>query len=529
MTDPEALPISTFKLIPEYIKHYANIAPEREALVLGDQRILYRELSRRVDECAKGLMASGIRKGDRVATLSPPNPDFLILFLATSSIGAIWVGLNPRYRMEELKHVIADSQPRLLFTRTRLGERHYGEDLARLKSEHPSLEQVIVLGADPAVRGISTSHAEFIGRASEITTKQLRSACESVEPSDPALLVYTSGTTGRPKGAVIPHRGLAKCARVQLRCLGLASIRMLNYLPINHIGCVGDISCYVLAGGGTIVFMEKFGEKEAMELLQQEKITLWGGVPSTFHMCLALPNFSEYDLSSLQLIAWGGATASPALIEKLISICPRLSCSYGLTESVGSISFVQPCSDLDVLAHTVGALVPEYEVRIAGKDDQPVGAGETGEIQVRGDFIMLGYWNQPQSTAEAINKDGWLHTGDLGRIRPDGNLQLVGRLKEMFKSGSYNIYPREIEQALEEHPKVAMAAVIGVPDPLYQEVGRAYILPEPPGDLTCEELEQHCRQRLANYKIPKVFVIKEELPMLAIGKIDKQALKNIAA
>ena len=255
----------------------------------------------------------------------------------------------------------------------------------------------------------------------------MKAVRDSVDSADAALLVYTSGTTGKPKGALIPHRGLVKCARVQLDCLDVEPVRILNYLPINHIGCVGDISCYALVGGGTIVFMEQFDPARSIALVQDEKITLWGGVPSAFQMCVTLPNFSDYDLSGIQLIAWGGAAASKELITKLLDICPRLACTYGLTESVGSIAFVRPTSDIEVLAHSVGELVPDYDLRIAGPDDQPVDAGKKGEIQVRGDFIMLGYWNQPEKTAEAINHEGWLHTGDLGLMRQDGNLQLVGR------------------------------------------------------------------------------------------------------
>lgn len=518
--------IPALNLISDYSSHYASLVPTRQALVLDGRRVTYAQLVDKVDECARALIATGVKKGDRIATLSPPHPDFFILFLASASIGTIWMGLDPRYQLDELRYVIGDAQPRYLFTRTRIGKRHYDQELTTLNEEHACLQELIVISDDFVIPGVSTSYAEFSKRAKTVTKTQLKNVREPVSRDDPALLVYTSGTSGKPKGALIPHRGLVKCARVQLKYLDVNPMRILNYLPVNHIGCVGDICCYALVGGGTIIFMEQFEPARSMEITQDEKITLWGGVPASLQMCIGLPGFSAYDLSAIQIIAWGGAAASDSLIRKLLDICPRLACSYGQTETVGSVSFVTPCNDVEVLKHTVGQPVSEYEIRIACKAGKPVKPGESGEIQVRGDFIMQGYWKQPEKTAETIDADGWLHTGDLGLIREDGNLQLIGRLTEMFKSGGYNVYPREIEQTLEKYPGVALAAVISIPDPLYQEVSQAYVLPEHDTELSAAELELYCRRHLANYKIPKKFFVESKLPMLPIGKIDKLALKR---
>ena len=224
----------------------------------------------------------------------------------------------------------------------------------------------------------------------------------------------------------------------------------------------------------------------------------------------------------MQLIIWSGSAAPRDLILQLREICPNLSSSYGLTESVGSVTYAVGTDDLDILADTIGFPCPAYEFRLASPEGVEVGVGEPGEIQVRGDFIMLGYWNRPEATSEAIDAEGWLHTGDLGVSRPDGAIRLIGRLKEMFKSGGYNVYPREIEIALESHPAVRLAAVIGVPDPVYSEVGHAFVVAD---GITEAELREHCRTRLANYKVPKRFTIRSDLPLLPIGKIDKRALR----
>ncbi|MCP4010270.1 MAG: long-chain fatty acid--CoA ligase, partial [Proteobacteria bacterium] len=244
-----------------------------------------------------------------------------------------------------------------------------------------------------------------------------------------------------------------------------------------------------------------------------------------FQLCLAHPDFKQYDLSSVQLIVWGGASAPQSLLHKLLKICPRLSTSYGQTESVGSLTFVEACDDIDLLSTSVGQPVPEYDVRIVDSSGNVAAPGETGEIQARGDFIMRGYWNNPAATAEAI-RDGWLCTGDLAIEDTNGHYRLVGRLKEMFISGGYNVFPLEIEQVLESHSAVAMAAVVSVPDELFSEVGHAWILREPGITITVDELAVFCREQLANYKVPKTIFIRNELPMLPIGKLDRQALRK---
>ena len=239
-------------------------------------------------------------------------------------------------------------------------------------------------------------------------------------------------------------------------------------------------------------------------------------------------NFDQYDLSSLQMIIWSGATASESLIRKLLSICPRLSNSYGQTESVGSICFAGPTDDIDELANTVGAPVSCYQVRIVDNQGEQVAEGGSGEIQVRGDFIMQGYLNQPEKTAETIDADGWLKTGDLGLLREDGNVTLIGRLKEMFKSSGYNVYPREIEQVIEDYEGIELVAVVSVPDELFGEIGVAYIQIKEGIELTPEQLKSWCKSKMANYKVPKRFVVMDNLPLLPIGKIDKKSLSQLA-
>jgi len=526
-TDIEARLPPLLNRISDYVAYHAERTPGAEAMVLDDRRVTYDELRKRVDNVARALIAAGVAKGDRVVTLATPHPDFWTIFLATASIGAIWVGLNPRYQLEEYRYVVGDCEPVLLLARTRIGERDFAADIAALRTESTTLHKVVVLGGDPPLED-SVSMAAFLAAGQMVTDADLARLRGNVASSDPALIVYTSGSTGRPKGALLPHRGLVRCCRNQMRYWRADPVRVLNFLPINHIGCVGDVSSWTLVAGGCIVFLEKFDPARSMELTAGERCTVWGGVPTTIIMCMALPDFGRFNLSSLQLILWSGAAAPADLVRRLRKMVPMLSNSYGLTETVGSVTFAGPCDDVELLAESVGFPVPDYEFRITGADGAPVAKGEAGEICVRGDFIMRGYWRRPKETAETIDVNGWLHTGDLALERPDGSIRLVGRIKEMYKSGGYNVYPREIEMVLESCPGVAMAAVVGIPDPLFGEVGCAFILCDAGASISPSALEGTCRAHLANYKIPKRFVIETELPLLPIGKLDKRRLKELA-
>ncbi len=525
MTEDKSPPL--LERISDYVAWYAAHSPKVEALVLGARRINYAQLAFEVDGVSRALLAAGVRPGDRVATLATPHPDFFIVFLAVSSIGAIWIGLNPRYRRDELEFVLTDSRPTLVFTRTRIGEREYAADIAGLQGTLPSARW-IVLGGDPVVHD-SIPYMDFIATAAQMNSVALAQARARVRAADPALIIYTSGSTGRPKGALLPHRGLALCCVVQHRYWSTAGLRTLNFFPINHIGCVGDIACFTLITGGCTVFLEQFSSAECLALIAAERITLWAGVPTTFLLTLRDPAFARADLASVQKIVWSGAAASADLVDALIGLGKWVGTSYGLTETVGSVTFTAGNSSRAVLIESVGHPPPEYPFRIIDAAGCLVATGALGEIQIRGDFLMIGYWERPEATAAAFDVDGWFRTGDLGCWLPDGNVALAGRRTEVFKSGGYNVYPREIEQVLERYPGVRLAAVVAVPDSIFGHVGHAFVIPESQATVAACELDEHCRGHLANYKVPKRITVTVDPPMLPIGKIDKRALALRAA
>jgi acyl-CoA synthetase (AMP-forming)/AMP-acid ligase II len=512
--------------ISDYPAWHARRQGEAPALVLGERRQSYAELAESIDRLAAALLAAGVQKGDRVATLETPHPDYVNAFLATASIGAIWVGLNPRYQVEELRYVLADADPAVLLTRSRIGGRSYAAEIAALASAGPSLRRIVTFDGDPDVpEGLPMG--AFLQGASAVDSARLATARSACGGRDPCLIVYTSGSTGAPKGALLHHEGIAAFSLAQNEVWPADPMRMVNYFPINHIGCVIDCTSPCLVAGGTLIFMEQFDPAACMDLMVRERATIWGSVPSVFQMQLALPDFTRYDLSAVQLVLWEGAALPVEFIEQLLRICPRLATNYGMTEATSGITVVEPTADLDVLANSVGFPFPGVELRLVDDAGRNCGSGVTGEIQTRSRYNFLGYWRRPEATQAAFTADGWFRTGDLGERRADGRLRIVGRIKEMYKSGGYNVYPREVEIALEAHPAVALAAVVAAPDPRWQEVGVAYVAPRTP--VTPDELEQHCRSRLANYKVPKRIVIEPNLPLLPIGKVDKPALKARAA
>ncbi len=528
MTEPQAP--ETIRRISDVVPYWAarrDLGGEREAIVFGERRISYAELHRDIDRCARALLGSGVEKGDRLALLAASRPEFLTIFLAAARIGAVWVGLNPKYRLEELAYVVGDCLPTLLMGQVRVGDRDFTSDLETLERRTDSVERLLLLGGADGDRLLDFE--AFLAEGDAVADDRLASAVAAVEPEDVCLVVYTSGSTGRPKGAMLTHQGLCLAGGVQAgRRRASTPVRIVNNFPINHIACTGNICCYALMAGGTMVFQEAFDPAATLAAIERERCNIWGGVPTMFQLCAALADFDRYDLSSVEWVAWGGAAAPKALLERLQGLGARLGNAYGMSETGGWVTYSDDDADLDTLADTIGRPDPHYQVRVVKADGTDCAPGEEGELQVRGDLVMRGYLNRLEATAEALGADGWLHTGDLATPGADGNLRLIGRLSEMYKSGGYNVYPREIELALEQHPAVAMAAVVGVPDPLYQEVGHAYLLQVPGTSVTADDLRRFCRQRLANYKIPKRLLLLSELPMLPVGKVDKVALARRA-
>ncbi len=515
-----------YDTIPEYLRHWASDTPDATAVAYDGAITTYAELAAQVDAVAKGFLAAGVRKGDRVAVLSHPHPNYWMTFLASLSIGGVWIGLNPKYRLPELTHVVNDSRPALL-----LGMADFaGQDFRSTLLELSALGH----GAGPVFFGASVASADvdgweqFIANGAGVSDQELAAARDQVDRESGALIVYTSGSTGKPKGAVLSHGGLARCFEIQANRTVVDKLCVVANLPINHIGCVGDLCCTPLVQGGSIVLQEQFDATAMLESVERYGVNAFMQVPTTLKILLEHPAFDSFDLSGLRYVGWGGGPMPLSVIERYRELGVQLGTTYGMTEITGSITYTDHDATDEVLANTVGRPIDEMEYRLVDDAGNEVAPGERGEVLVRHPGQLLEYFENPEGTADSLSDDGFFKTGDVGYLRPDGNMCLVARTKEIFKSGGYNTYPREIELVLEEFPQVRLAAVVPVAHPLYDEVGVAYV--EMSGDEVAESvLIGWCKERLANYKVPKRIIRVDSLPLLPVGKVDKMELRTIAA
>jgi len=516
-------------LIWHFVRNWAEQFPDREALIFNDTRVTYKEFYEKTCRVARLLLELNVKKGDRVFTLSAARDEFMYVYLASSMIGAIWYGLNPKYTRDELLYQVGDARPKVgfLVRNYDVTMRDYKDDMMAVKEANPQLEHLVVF--DNPWEGTLNWEQEMVKERKHLDTG-LASRIKEVDEYDPALIIYTSGTTGKPKGSLLTHRNIIASATIQNRhfAAGISQkgepVKLLIHFPINHVACAVELVMGGLEMGGTIVMMDRFDPAATLKSIQEEKVNFLGQVPAMFMLEFMLPDFDQYDLSSLKVIVWSGAAAQEGMINRLRKIGALLMTGYGQTENAGFITFTDPGDKLEDLMHTAGKCDPAFDLKIVSAKGKEMPRGEVGEIWMRGDIIMKGYWNRREATAEAITPDGWLKSGDLATMDDRGYITIVGRTKDMFKSGGYNVYPREIEAVIEQHPDVAFASVIAIPDDTWQEVGKAFVMPVPGKNVNPDDLREMCKKHLASYKVPKQFEIRPLLPLLASGKVDKLSL-----
>ncbi|MFI6517494.1 class I adenylate-forming enzyme family protein [Spirillospora sp. NPDC050679] len=524
MTPPTTLPtwepiphedIPVLATVMQYVEHYATQTPDTVAVAdWGGAGITYGQLPSVVRSLQKGLLEAGVAAGDVVATLAPPSVDHWLTFLAAVDLGAVWLGLNPRYRLQEWRDILAVAQPKVLYARDTVGQRDYTGDLRHLVQEFGVTRLPLAIG--PASGSATEPEGVVVGGSSA--------------PEAPGLLVFTSGSTGKPKGVLLRQSGLVACGRTQAHHYGGWGGTTLNSLPINHVGCIVDIAMTALVTGATQVFLEDFAPAGFIDALIQTKSSLLGGVPAMLLYLMEDPAFWEADLSHVRRILWSGGHMPRAGAELLASLGKPMHNFYGMTETTGSFLFTRPDADLDHLVDTVGLPDPAWEVRIADPaSGAEVPAGTVGEIQVRGPGVLHSYLGDPEGTRNAFTDDGYFKTTDLGVRNADGSISLAGRLKDVFKSGGYNVFPRQVEEALETLPGVVMASVVAVPDSTLGEVGVAFLTLLPGTDLNEEDVRNSLKTVLASYKVPKRFVRLDEPPVLPNGKVDRRTLASMAA
>ncbi len=512
----------------QYVEKWAEEKPKAEAMVFKDERVTWGQFKERMDLVARAYLEIGVKKGDRVAMLSTARTEFMTAYMAAGKIGGMFLGLSPKFTLNELRYLVGSSQPAVLLTLREYEGNDLSETVRMLCREFDCLKKTLVIGRP--FKG-AESFEEFTGKPRAELTSAFVERVTDVNPDDEALVVYTSGSTGKPKGVIHTHRSITEKTRAAGKKFHMhGGTRILLHFPINHAAADIEVGFGAIMCGGTLVLMDKFDPAKTLEAIGREKITTLGQFPVMFLMEFKEPAFADADMSRIETFIWAGASAPKPMIDVLSNICRATGATmvtgYGCTETGGCITFTEKGDDVDTLMNSAGKIAEPFELRIVDSERSELPDGKVGEIAVRGPFLMKGYFNNPDATAKALDNEGWYYTSDLAYKDARGYIHIVGRSSEMFKSGGENIFPREIEEVLESHPAVLFAGVIGVPDEIFQEVGWAFIMSMPGQDVTEKELRGLCRGKLANFKVPKRFLIRPSLPLLPNGKIDKIALKE---
>jgi fatty-acyl-CoA synthase len=503
---------------------------ERPALIARHQgvRLTWRALAAAADEFAAGLVALGIRRGDRVGVWSPNNAEWVITQFATARIGAILVCINPAYRVAELDYVLNKVACRALVLAKAFKSSDYVGMVRALDEKLPSLEHRIVI-ADAPVEGMSR-FADVAALATDALRDEVRKIGASLSPDDAINIQFTSGTTGFPKGATLTHHNILNNGKFSAaRQRFSEEDRLCIPVPLYHcFGMVlGVLGC--MTHGAAMVFPdEAFDAASVLDAVEKERCTALYGVPTMFIAELDHPSFKERDLSSLRTGVMAGAPCPVEIMRRVIADMNMkdVTICYGMTET-SPVSFQSmPDDDLEKRVSTVGAIHPFVEVKIVDADGRTLPRGSQGELLTRGYSVMRGYWGDPDKTREAIDDAGWMRTGDLAVMDADGYARITGRVKDMIIRGGENVYPREVEEFLYRHPAVQDVQVFGVPDAKYGEEVCAWIRLRANVAVVEDDIRAFCKGQIAHYKIPRYVRFVEDYPMTVTGKIQKFVMRE---
>ncbi len=479
----------------ELLRTVAAEHPDRAAFVEVDRRLTFRDWDRAADGVAAHFATRGVGKGDVVALMVPSSIDYAVCYQAAMRLRAITTGVNTRLGPPEIASILDRTRPRVVVR---------AEDLDVLRAAY---------------------------------TNQPLAQLPLVEPDDPVAIVWTSGTTGMPKGAVFDHRNL-RVVSIGAGAMGAPFDVRLAPLPFAHVAFMSRPWEEIEKVITTVITPTPWNAADALHLLARERVTVGQGVPTQWRLVLDHPDFATSDLSSLRIAGTGAATVPPELVREMET---KLGCpvviGYTSTEAAITTGTV-PGDSPEVISQTVGRARVNVELQVVDDDGTPCPTGVVGRVRCRSDAVMRGYWHDPERTAEVLDDDRRLSTGDLGFLDDRGYLTLVGRRSEMYIRGGYNVYPAEVERVLSEHPAVAQVAVLGRPDPVLGEIGYAFVVTAPGASTTMSraateallaELRRFCREALADYKAPDRLVLVDALPLTSVGKVDKRALSEDAA
>ena len=517
--------------------------PAHPALVVPHQdlRWSYGEFAAAVDELAMGLLALGIEPGDRVGIWSPNRYEWVLTQFATAKIGAILVCINPAYRLFELEYALNKVGCKAIVSAETFKTSHYLAMLQELAPELaecepgelrsaklPQLRIVIRMGRSTTPGMFNFDALRALGGTGERT--RLNAIGTTLDPSNPINIQFTSGTTGMPKGATLTHTNILNNASFAGQTMRFTTDDVLC-IPVPMYHCFGMVlgTLLCVAHGATMVLPgEVFEPQAVLQSVEAERCTALHGVPTMFFAELDSPNFEAYDLGSLRTGIIAGSTCPVELMERLINEMglTQIVIGYGQTECSPIDTMTAIDDPFEARVTTVGRAHTNWDIRICREDGATADVGETGEVCARGYGVMLGYWNDDERTAETIDRDGWLHSGDLGEMDADGFVRITGRIKDMIIRGGENVYPREVEEFLYRHPDIQEVQVFGVPDDRYGEQVAAWIQPRPGSSMSADAVRAYCSGQITHFKIPKYIKMVDEFPMTVTGKMQKFIMRE---
>lgn len=505
------------------LREAAERWPAVPAFVDGSRSWSFSQMDESADHVACGLLALGLQRGDRIGVLGLNQIGWLQLFFGAARIGVCVVALSVRYRDHELLGMLGDSGAKALFT-VRSAD---GVDfVAMARGVRDRLDQLVHIGTFEADSEGALTLAAL--ERTPIDAQRLAQASAAVGADDAAMAIFTSGTTGRPKGALLTHGSMLAAARGQAEHLNVVPGDHVKVaMPLNHVGGITCCILTMLLGGASSELVPAFKAETVLQMMAARPPTVIVGVPTMLTLLLMHREKVPVDLSGVRLVITGGSNADGELLSRLMAAMPRAAMMnlYGLSESSGALVMTPWDADRAAVLSSIGRPLPGVEMRVVDSSGADVPAGEVGELWFRGLGVVKGYLGR-EATEGAFGPDGWLRTGDMGCIDERGFIHLRGRKKDMFIQGGFNVYPVEVENFIASHPGVLMVAGIGVPDPVLGEVGRYYVVLRPGAALTAEELRAYCAQHLADYKVPRQIVFRDQLPLTPTGKVLKAALRD---
>ena len=522
----EEYPALLRETIGANLERTVSAFPDREALVevASGRRWTWAELDADVNRVARGLVAAGITRGDRVGIWSPNCAEWTLTQYATAKIGAVLVNVNPAYRTHEFSFAVNQSGLSLLVAATSFKTSDYRGMIEETREHCPNLKRVVYLDTD--------DWTDLLAQGAPLPHATVAEKMATLDPLDPINIQYTSGTTGRPKGATLSHHNILNNGHFTTELINFTEQdRLCIPVPFYHcfgmvmgnLGCTSHGATMVIPGPG-------FDPVATLEAIEKERCTGVYGVPTMFIAMQNQPDFASYDLTSLRTGIMAGSPCPVEVMKRCINDMnmEEVSIAYGMTETSPVSTQTRADDDLDRRTATIGRVHPHLEIKVVDPaTGEPVDRGTPGEFCTRGYSVMLGYWNDPEKTAEAIDIDGWMHTGDLAVMREDGYCEIVGRIKDMVIRGGENVYPREIEEFLYTHPDIEDVQVIGVPDEKYGEELCAWVKMRAGADpLDADAVRSFATGKLAHYKIPRHVLVVDEFPMTVTGKIRKVAMRE---